>query len=87
MRLQGTTDEPLELRIRRIIMRKYRDAELMGTQDPDLKMLMALPNEDVNLRFHFDDGELHFALGPAKVMDWMSDEALEKHIWKDHTTE
>jgi hypothetical protein len=86
VRLQGRTDEPLELRIRRIIMRKYHDAELMASQDLDRETLMAFPNEDVNLRFHFDDGELHFALGPAKVMDWMSDEALEKHIWKDQTT-
>jgi len=47
---------------------------------------MDFSNEDVHLKFRFDDKELRFALGPAKTMDWMRDEELEKHIWKDQTT-
>jgi len=86
MRVTGRTDEPLELRIRRIIMKRYRDSVLVGTQDSSSKMLMDHPNDDVNLEFYFDDEELHFALGPAKTMDWMSDEELEKYIWKNRTT-
>ena len=79
------TDEPLELRIRRIIMRKYRDAELMGTQDPDLKMLMAFPNDDVQLRFHLDDRELHFALGPAKSDGLGERRSIRKtHLERSH---
>jgi hypothetical protein len=86
MRRNGMSEEPLDLRIRRIIMKKYRDGDLVGTQDPDLKMLMDFPDDEVRLRLHFQNEKLHFDLGPATAMACMSDEQLERHIWKDQTT-